>query len=144
MSLLSRFHNLVKVEETEEQKKEAGRSWTNVDLAPNPPETRRWDSWSFFLFQVSRMTAKQICDRYLINQFSISFSPTTYNSGASLVAIGLLWWHIFLAAFVGTILCCLLVFFNARGPSWYHIGFPSFVRLSAGMRGSLLWIFIRG
>lgn len=53
MSLLSRAHNLIKVEETEEMKKQGpGKSWTNVDLAPNPPETRRWDAWSFFFFQV--------------------------------------------------------------------------------------------
>jgi len=79
-----------------------------------------------------------------MSQFSISFSPTTYNAGAALISIGLLWWHIVLAATVGTILCCAFVLFNARGPSWYHIGFPSFVRVSAGLRGSLLWIFIRG
>ncbi|ORY26801.1 putative allantoin permease [Naematelia encephala] len=123
----ARLKKLVQVEETEEMKQSTGKTWTNADLAPNPPETRRWDSWSFFLFQ-----------------FSISFSPTTYNAGASLVASGLLWWHIFLAAWVGSILCCILVVMNARGPSRYHIGFPSFVRISAGLRGSLLWVFIRG
>lgn len=60
------------------------------------------------------------------------------------MSIGLLWWHILLASIVGTIICCLLVLFNARGPSRYHVGFPTFVRVSAGLRGSLLWIFIRG
>lgn len=77
-------------------------------------------------------------------QFSISFSPTTYNAGASLISVGLTWWHIFLAAWVGSILCCILVTLNARGPARYHIGFPSFVRISAGLNGSLFWIFIRG
>ncbi|KAK8858958.1 hypothetical protein IAR55_003190 [Kwoniella newhampshirensis] len=126
-SLTQRFKKLIVVKETEDEEKSKGNKWTNVDLAPNPPETRRWNAWSFFLFQ-----------------FSISFSPTTYNAGASLVTAGLLWWHIFLAAWVGSFLCCVLVLFNARGPSRYHIGFPSFVRISGGLRGSLLWIFIRG
>lgn len=138
---LRRVHNLVKVQETEEMKNAKGHLWTNADLAPNPPETRRWDSWSFFLFQVR---LPLLHHAQLTLQFSISFSPTTYNAGAALISIGLLWWHILLASIVGTLFCCMLVFFNARAPSWYHIGFPSFVRVSAGLRGSLLWIFIRG
>lgn len=52
MSRLSKIHNWLKVEETEEMKESKGHLWTNADLAPNPPETRKWDSWSFFLFQV--------------------------------------------------------------------------------------------
>ncbi|RSH82105.1 hypothetical protein EHS25_006038 [Saitozyma podzolica] len=126
-SAMSRLKRFVQLEQTEEMEKTKGMAWTNKDLAPNPPETRRWNAWSFFLFQ-----------------FSISFSPTTYNAGASLVSLGLLWWHIFLAAWVGSALCCVLVLLNARGPSRYHIGFPSFVRISAGLRGSLFWVFIRG
>lgn len=53
MSGLSKLHNWLKVEETEEMKESKGHLWTNADLAPNPPETRKWDSWSFFLFQVN-------------------------------------------------------------------------------------------
>jgi cytosine/uracil/thiamine/allantoin permease len=52
-TMLSKIHNWIKVEETEEMKDSKGHLWTNKDLAPNPPETRKWDSWSFFLFQVS-------------------------------------------------------------------------------------------
>jgi NCS1 family nucleobase:cation symporter-1 len=55
--------------------------WSNKDLDPTPPEQRTWNSWSFFAFQ-----------------FSIAFSPTTYNVGASLYAIGLNWWTIFIAS----------------------------------------------
>ncbi len=57
---------------------------------------------------------------------------------------GLLWWHIIIAACVGSILCCILVVANSRGAATYHIGFPSFVRISAGMYGSLWFVFIRG
>jgi cytosine/uracil/thiamine/allantoin permease len=56
MTLATRLHNLVKVEETDDMKESKGRLWTNVDLAPNPPETRQWNTLSFFLFQVSLMS----------------------------------------------------------------------------------------
>ena len=49
----SRFNNAVKVKDSEHEDGPKTDKWTNVDLAPNPPETRRWDSWSFFLFQFS-------------------------------------------------------------------------------------------
>ena len=55
--------------------------WSNIDLDPTPPPQRMWNSWSFFAYQ-----------------FSIAFSPTTYNVGASLYAIGLNWWTIFIAS----------------------------------------------
>jgi len=55
--------------------------WSNKDLDPSPPEARGWRWWYFFAFQ-----------------FSIAFSPTTYNLGASMYAIGLTWWTIVVAA----------------------------------------------
>lgn len=38
----------------------------------------------------------------------------------------------------------VLLFLNARGPARYHIGYPTIVRSSAGIYGSLVFIFIRG
>ncbi|OQO02910.1 hypothetical protein B0A48_11193 [Cryoendolithus antarcticus] len=99
--------------------------WSNVDLEPTPPTARNWSGWYFFAFQ-----------------FSIAFSPTTYNIGSSLFAIGLTWWTIVIASFVGTGLCCIVIF-NSRGATWYHIGFPVYARISAGIYGSLFFIFIR-
>lgn len=60
MSRLSKIHNWLKVEETEEMKESKGHLWTNADLAPNPPETRKWDSWSFFLFQVGFLSSADL------------------------------------------------------------------------------------
>ncbi|KAK4627328.1 Allantoin permease [Fulvia fulva] len=100
--------------------------WSNADLEPTPPAQRNWSPWYFFAFQ-----------------FSIAFSPTTYNIGSTLFAIGLNWWTIVIAAFVGTFLCCLVLIFNFRGPVLYHVGFPVYARLSAGIYGSLWFIFIR-
>jgi cytosine/uracil/thiamine/allantoin permease len=52
-SAMSRLKRFVQLEQTEEVEKTQGMAWTNKDLAPNAPETRRWNAWSFFLFQVS-------------------------------------------------------------------------------------------
>jgi NCS1 family nucleobase:cation symporter-1 len=38
----------------------------------------------------------------------------------------------------------ILLFLNARGPARYHIGYPTLVRASAGIYGSLVFVFIRG
>ncbi|KAF2732661.1 putative allantoin permease [Polyplosphaeria fusca] len=100
--------------------------WSNVDLDPTPPSQRNWSPWYFFAFQ-----------------FSIAFSPTTYNIGSSLYAIGLNWWLIVISSFVGTGFCCIVLFFNSRGPTFYHIGFPVYMRISAGIYGSLWFIFVR-
>lgn len=99
---------------------------SNIDLAPTPPQQRKWSALYFLCFQ-----------------FSIAFSPTTYNVGSSLYAIGLNWWTIIIAAFVGTALCCGVLFFNSRGPAWFHVGFPVYVRATAGIYGSYFFIFIR-
>ncbi|OKL62315.1 hypothetical protein UA08_03031 [Talaromyces atroroseus] len=50
------------------QHEESGQfgRWSNRDLDPSPPAQRTWSALSFFAFQ-----------------FSIAFSPTTYNAGAS-------------------------------------------------------------
>ncbi|ORY67235.1 putative allantoin permease [Pseudomassariella vexata] len=99
---------------------------SNEDLTPTPPSQRNWSPMYFFAFQ-----------------FSIAFSPTTYNIGSSLFAVGLNWWTIIIAAFVGTGLCCGVLYLNSRGPSWYHVGFPVYVRATAGIYGSMWFIFIR-
>lgn len=122
MAVFSRLGNIIRVKETEEDQREGktyGR-WSNPDLEPTPPEQRKWNAWYFFAFQ-----------------FSIAFSPTTYNIGSTLYSIGLTWWTIVIAAFVGTFLCCLVLIFNSRGPVLYHIGFPVYVRVSAGIYGLL-------
>ncbi|KAJ0419441.1 permease for cytosine/purines, uracil, thiamine, allantoin-domain-containing protein [Aspergillus carlsbadensis] len=76
--------------------------WSNKDLDPSPPEQRTWTSWSFFAFQ-----------------FSIAFSPTTYNVGASLYAIGLNWWTILIASIVVSSMVAALLLLNSRGAAWW-------------------------
>ncbi|KAL5337503.1 permease for cytosine/purines, uracil, thiamine, allantoin-domain-containing protein [Aspergillus crustosus] len=110
-----------------ESKKGQFGKWSNKDLDPSPPEQRSWTHWSFFAFQ-----------------FSIAFSPTTYNVGASLFAIGLSWWIILIASVVVSAMVAVLLQLNSRGAAWYHIGYPTFIRASSGIYGSLVFVFIRG
>lgn len=126
--MASRPARMLRADQTHDDQKEksAYGRWSNVDLEPTPPAQRNWSSWYFFAFQ-----------------FSIAFSPTTYNIGSSLFAIGLTWQTIIIASFVGTGLCCIVIFLNSRGATLYHIGFPVYVRISAGIFGSLWFIFIR-
>jgi NCS1 family nucleobase:cation symporter-1 len=73
----------------------------------------------------------------------MTFSPSSYNLGASLVSIGLLWWHGMIAAVIGSIILTVLVVLNSRGAIKYFIGFPVYVRASAGVRGASLYILVR-
>ncbi|RLL93203.1 hypothetical protein CFD26_100974 [Aspergillus turcosus] len=119
----------IRIDKDKETDEDAGLfgDWSNKDLDPSPPSQRVWTSWSFFVFQ-----------------FSIAFSPTTYNVGASLFAIGLNWWTILIASFIVSFMVAALLWLNSRGASRYHVGYPTFVRVSAGIYGSLIFVFFRG
>ncbi|KAL4799482.1 permease for cytosine/purines, uracil, thiamine, allantoin-domain-containing protein [Aspergillus venezuelensis] len=123
------FLDTIRTDKNIDSESEAGKfgKWSNKDLDPSPPEQRTWKGWSFFAFQ-----------------FSIAFSPTTYNVGASLYAIGLNWWTILIAAIVASALVAILLQLNSRGAAWYHVGYPTFIRASSGIYGSLIFVFIRG
>ncbi|KAL4969928.1 nucleobase cation symporter-1 family protein [Aspergillus stella-maris] len=123
------FLDTIRTDKSNESESKAGKfgKWSNKDLDPSPPEQRKWTRWSFFAFQ-----------------FSIAFSPTTYNVGASLYAIGLNWWTILIASIVASALVAILLELNSRGAAWYHIGYPTFIRASSGIYGSLIFVFIRG
>jgi NCS1 family nucleobase:cation symporter-1 len=73
----------------------------------------------------------------------MTFSPSSYNLGASLVSIGLLWWHGMIAAVIGSAILTVLVVLNSRGAIKYFIGFPVYVRAAAGVRGASLYILVR-
>lgn len=90
-----------------------------------------------------------------------SFSPTSYNLGASLATIGLVgdltlyevnrvlmtvqrWWHTLIASAIASLFLSIVVFLNSRGATRYHIGFPVIARASGGPRGAKFFIFIRG
>ncbi|KAG9521460.1 allantoin, partial [Aureobasidium melanogenum] len=98
----------------------------NKDLLPSPPEDRKWRWQHYFAYYLT-----------------MTFSPSSYNLGASLVSIGLLWWHGMIAAIIGSAILTILVVLNSRGAINYFLGFPVYVRVAAGVRGSSLYILVR-
>ncbi|KAJ4992384.1 hypothetical protein SVAN01_02093 [Stagonosporopsis vannaccii] len=98
----------------------------NADLLPSPPEDRRWKWQHYFAYYLTQ-----------------TFSPSSYNLGASLVSIGLLWWHCMIAAVIGSAVLTVLVVLNSRGAIKYFVGFPVFIRAAAGVRGASLYILVR-
>ncbi|KAF1915099.1 permease for cytosine/purines, uracil, thiamine, allantoin-domain-containing protein [Ampelomyces quisqualis] len=98
----------------------------NKDLLPSPPSDRRWRWQHYFAYYLT-----------------MTFSPSSYNLGASLVSIGLLWWHGLIAAVIGSVILTVLVILNSRGAIKYFIGFPVYVRAAAGVRGASLYILVR-
>ncbi|KAJ5236955.1 hypothetical protein N7489_007046 [Penicillium chrysogenum] len=81
---------------------------------------------------------------YFTYYLTTSFSPTSYNLGASLATIGLTWWHTLIAAVIGSIFLSIIVVLNSRGATQYHVGFPVIGTSAGGPRGAKFFIFIRG
>lgn len=73
----------------------------------------------------------------------MTFSPSSYNLGATLISIGLAWWHGMIAAIIGSAVLTVLVVLNSRGAIKYFVGFPVYVRAAAGVRGASLYILVR-
>ncbi|KAK2001953.1 putative uracil transporter [Colletotrichum falcatum] len=105
---------------------EEGAAYFNEDLLPTPPEHRKWTALHFFAYYLTQ-----------------TFSPSSYNLGATLISIGLQWWHGMLAAVIGSAILSVVVVLNSRGAARYHVGFPVYVRAAAGVSGAKLFIAVR-
>ncbi|CAK7210397.1 hypothetical protein SBRCBS47491_000770 [Sporothrix bragantina] len=107
------------------QTKEQG-TYFNEDLLPSPPSHRSWTALHFFAYYLTQ-----------------TFSPSSYNLGASLISLGLKWWHGLVAAVIGSAILSVVVILNSRGATRYHVGFPVYVRAAAGVAGAKLFIVVR-
>jgi nucleobase:cation symporter-1, NCS1 family len=103
-----------------------GSAYFNEDLLPTPPEGRTWNALHFFSYYLTQ-----------------TFSSGSYNLGATLISIGLQWWHGLLAAVIGSAILSIVVVLNSRGATKYHVGFPVYVRASSGVGGSKLFVAVR-
>lgn len=119
---MNKLNNLIRVKNVPRGQ----HAWFNKDLLPTPIEERTWGMWHFFFFY-----------------FTTSLTPSSYTLGASLVSLGLLWWHALICAIVGSFFLSIVLVFNSRAPSVYHCGYPTLVRAMAGMYGSYFFIFVR-
>ncbi|KAG9950056.1 allantoin, partial [Aureobasidium melanogenum] len=100
--------------------------WSNKDLAPTPVKDRTWTWYNLPLYW-----------------FSSQFSIVGWNTGSSLVTVGLTWQQSFISACIGSFLASVIVVLMARPGAKYHIGYPVLARSVMGMYGSYFFVFIR-
>ena len=100
--------------------------WTNLDLAPSPPQDRKWTQWTFLAFWTAHAA-----------------NVGNWTSGSSLISLGLYPLDTWLAIAFAHVLITLLIVANGRGPARYHIGFPVIARTTYGMWGSYMAVGMR-
>ncbi|CAK7224026.1 hypothetical protein SBRCBS47491_005409 [Sporothrix bragantina] len=128
MSFLAKVDRALRTKESIfRESQEDEKTWGNEDLDPTPEPARPWTHWNYFAFF-----------------WAVSFNPIAWNSGSSLISLGLLWWQATLAAILATMITGTMLMLNSRGSSVYHVGYPVYLRLATGMYGSLFFVFIRG
>ncbi|KAF2099748.1 putative allantoin permease [Rhizodiscina lignyota] len=128
MGFLGRVDSFLRTKESRFRDiNETNQKWGNEDLDPTGPSQRTWISWSYFAFF-----------------WAVSFNPVQWNTGASLVNQGLLWWQALLSILVGNLFTATCLVLNSRAAAVYHIGMPVYMRVSAGYYLSFFFIFIRG
>jgi NCS1 family nucleobase:cation symporter-1 len=100
--------------------------WTNLDLAPSPPQDRKWTQWTFLAFWTAHAA-----------------NVGNWTSGSSLISLGLYPLDTWLAIAFAHVLITALIVANGRGPARYHIGFPVIARTTYGMWGSYMAVGMR-
>ncbi|KZT20833.1 NCS1 nucleoside transporter family protein [Neolentinus lepideus HHB14362 ss-1] len=100
--------------------------WINDDIRPLPPSRRTWDRYAFISF-------------WAINQICLS----NWQTGSSLVAVGLSVWQTMVAVIIAKIIISLVAIFNGYVGAEWHIGFPVVSRYVWGVYGSYLSLLQR-
>jgi NCS1 family nucleobase:cation symporter-1 len=91
----------------------------NPDLAPVPPEGRKWRVGSFAALWIS-----------------MSACIPTYMLASSLIGGGMNWWQAILTIFLGNVIVVVPMILNAHAGTAYGIPFPVFCRASFGTLGA--------
>src|SRR5215471_12316090 len=105
---------------TEEQLAELrASSLFNEDLAPVPPERRKWKLGSFAALWIS-----------------MSACIPTYMLASSLIGGGMNWWEAILTIFLGNLIVLIPMILNAHAGTLYGIPFPVSCRASFGTKGA--------
>jgi nucleobase:cation symporter-1, NCS1 family len=68
---------------------------------------------------------------------------STYLTGSSLIALGLVWWQAIIVIVVAAILSTVFIVLNSLPGAFYHVGFPIANRYVWGMYGSYFVIYNR-
>ncbi|MDB6167983.1 MAG: Cytosine/purine/uracil/thiamine/allantoin permease family protein [Verrucomicrobia bacterium] len=97
----------------------SNRALCNEDLAPVPPDRRKWGVLSFAALWIS-----------------MSACIPTYMLASSLIGGGMNWWQAVLTIFLGNLIVLIPMVLNAHAGTRYGIPFPVFCRASFGTRGA--------
>ncbi|WWD16896.1 hypothetical protein CI109_101328 [Kwoniella shandongensis] len=100
--------------------------WTNLDLAPSPPQDRKWTRWTFLAFWGAHAA-----------------NASNWTAGSSIISLGLYPLDTWLSLAFAHLFITILIVANGRGPARYHIGFPVFARSVYGMWGSYMAVAMR-
>jgi NCS1 family nucleobase:cation symporter-1 len=91
----------------------------NEDLAPVPPERRKWKVGSFASLWIS-----------------MSACIPTYMLASSLIGGGMNWWQAILTIFLGNLIVLIPMVLNAHAGTLYGIPFPVYCRAAFGTTGA--------
>ena len=73
MGIFSKIDDFIRTKESRFQESRLkGKTWSNEDLDPTPLSSRDWRHWDYFAFF-----------------WAVSFNPIAWNSGSSMVSLGL-------------------------------------------------------
>ncbi len=99
----------------------------NEDLAPVPPEKRNWNKWHIAALWVG-----------------MAVCIPTYMLASSLISQGMNWWQALITILLGNLIVLAPMILNAHVGTKYGVPLPVFLRLSFGIKGSVLASLLRG
>src|SRR3989475_10658214 len=103
-----------------------GSQLFNPDLAPVPPNRRRWRVGSFAALWIS-----------------MSACIPTYMIASSLIGGGMNWWQAILTIFLGNLIVLIPMVLNAHAGTLYGIPFPVYCRAAFGTKGANIPALLR-
>jgi NCS1 family nucleobase:cation symporter-1 len=99
----------------------------NADLAPVPVNQRSWNKWHIAAIWVG-----------------MAVCIPTYMLASSLIGQGMNWWQALLTILLGNLIVLIPMILNAHVGTKYGVPLPVFLRLSFGVKGSILASLFRG
>ena len=96
------------------------------DLAPIPPDRRKWKLGSFAALWIS-----------------MSACIPTYMLASSLIGGGMNWWQAILTIFLGNLIVLIPMVLNAHAGTHYGIPFPVYCRAAFGTKGANVPVLLR-
>ncbi len=91
----------------------------SADLAPVPPERRKWKVWNFAALWIS-----------------MAACIPTYMLASSLIGGGMNWWEAVLTIFLANVIVLIPMILNAHAGTHYGIPFPVYCRAAFGTKGA--------